>query len=63
MPAVFFVMTYVLSIVLSLAVSIMIWWHLSTVMKGETTVESYDHDLYRKTAESRGEVRLNKLLD
>ena len=40
-----------------LAVGIMCGFHLWTIAHGETTVESQDHDAYRKIAKSRNEVR------
>lgn len=40
-----------------LAVGIMLSFHLWTVAHGETTVESHDHEVYRKIAKSRDEVR------
>lgn len=56
MPSVIFVLVYVLAVTLSIAVSVMLWWHVSSIMRGETTVETYDHDEYTKQAQSRGEV-------
>ena len=52
-----FTLGNVLSVVLCLAVGVMVTWHLLSIARGETTVESHDHDLYRKAARSRGEVR------
>jgi hypothetical protein len=43
---------------MSLAVGIMCSYHLWTVAHGETTVESQDHEVYRKMAKARNEVRL-----
>lgn len=35
----------------------MLMYHLWTIAAGETSVEGQDHDVYRKVAKSRGEVR------
>lgn len=58
-PSVIFTLGYVLSVVLCLAVGVMVTWHLLSIARGETTVESHDHDLYRKAARSRGEEFIN----
>jgi hypothetical protein len=42
-----------------LAIGMMLAWQLWSVAIGETAVESYDHEYYRKVASSRGEVCLN----
>lgn len=55
-PEVIFILIYVLCIVLCLAVTIMLTWHLWGVMKGETSVEGQDHDIYRNVAKQRGDV-------
>lgn len=49
-------MSYMLSIVLCLAVFIMLLWHIWGIAKGETSVEAQDHEIYRKIAKDRGEV-------
>ncbi|KAJ7587347.1 DHHC palmitoyltransferase-domain-containing protein, partial [Mycena floridula] len=54
-PPVIFIMIFVLSTVLCLAVGVMLMYHLWTVAKGETTVEAQDHDVYRRVARNRGE--------
>jgi hypothetical protein len=56
-PEIAFIFFYVLSAVLCIAVGIMLTWNLWTISLGETTVESEDHDYYRKVARDRGEVR------
>ncbi|KZT67918.1 zf-DHHC-domain-containing protein [Daedalea quercina L-15889] len=58
-PPVFFIATYVLSVVLCLAVTIMTSWHLYGISCGETSVESADHEQYRQTAKGRGETFVN----
>lgn len=58
-PPVFFIATYVLSVVLCLAVSIMTSFHVWGIACGETSVESADHEQYRKTAKTRGETFVN----
>ena len=47
---------YLFSVVLCLAVGLMLSYHLWGISCGETSVESQDHDIYRKRAKSRGEV-------
>ncbi|KAH9830290.1 DHHC palmitoyltransferase-domain-containing protein, partial [Rhodofomes roseus] len=58
-PPVFFIATYVLSVVLCLAVTIMTSWHIWGIACGETSVESADHVQYRRTATERGETFVN----
>ena len=55
-PEVIFIMIYILSVVLCLAVGIMLSYHLWGIACGETSVESQDHEIYRKRAKSRQEV-------
>ena len=47
-----------------LAITTMLAWQLWSVAVGETAVENYDHEYYRKVASSRGEVCIehNQLL-
>lgn len=59
MPSVIFVLVYVLAVTLSIAVSVMLWWHLSSIMKGETTVETHDNYEYTNQAQHRGETFIN----
>jgi len=56
MSPILFTITYLLCIVMCLAISTMLAWQLWSVAVGETAVESYDHEHYRKVASSRGEV-------
>ncbi|KAJ7157557.1 DHHC palmitoyltransferase-domain-containing protein [Mycena crocata] len=58
-PQIAFVMIYILSVVMALAVGIMCSFHLWTVANGETTVESQDHEVYRRIAKSRDETFVN----
>ncbi|KAJ7218253.1 zf-DHHC-domain-containing protein [Mycena haematopus] len=58
-PQIAFIMIYILSVVMALAVGIMCSFHLWTVAHGETTVESQDHDVYRKMAKARNETFVN----
>ncbi len=51
-------MIYLVSIVMCLAIGTMLAWQLWSVAVGETAVENYDHEHYRKVASSRGEVCL-----
>ena len=48
---------YILSGVLCFAVGVMFAYHLYNISNGETSVESQDHDQYRRKAKSRDEVR------
>ena len=51
-------MIYLLSAVLCLAVAIMLSFHLWSISQGETSVEGQDHEVYRRRALARGEVRI-----
>jgi hypothetical protein len=51
---------YLMCIVMCLAISTMLAWQLWSVAAGETAVENYDHEYYRKVALSRGEVCLER---
>jgi FlaG/FlaF family flagellin (archaellin) len=57
-----YVLSYVLALVLSIAVGVMLAWHISSIARGETTVESHDHNLYRRTARARGEASEHSVL-
>ena len=52
-------MIYLLSAVLCLAVTIMLSYHLWSISQGETSVEGQDHEVYRRKARARGEVRIS----
>lgn len=56
MPQLCFIVSYLLSVVMCLAVLVMLLWHLWGVAHGETSVEAQDHAVYRKIAKDRGEV-------
>ncbi|KAI0320521.1 zf-DHHC-domain-containing protein [Amylostereum chailletii] len=58
-PPVIYAMTTVLCLVMCLAVSVMLGWHLWSIAIGETSVESHDHDVYRSVARGRGESFIN----
>jgi len=58
-PMLIYILMYILSAVLCLAVGIMLSYHLWTVASGETSVESQDHDVYRDVAKSRGDTFVN----
>ncbi|KAI0819261.1 DHHC palmitoyltransferase-domain-containing protein [Trametes gibbosa] len=58
-PQMAFLLTFILSVVLCLAVSAMAGWHLYMVACGETSVETQDHEQYRKIASQRGETFIN----
>ncbi|KAL5526287.1 hypothetical protein ACEPAF_8010 [Sanghuangporus sanghuang] len=55
-PPIMFSLIYILSVVLCFAVGVMLTWHLWGIAKGETSVESHDYDVYRKTAKERGQT-------
>jgi palmitoyltransferase len=48
---------YILAAVIGFALIFMGGYHFWAVSVGETSVESQDHDVYRKMARGRGEVR------
>ncbi|EGN98748.1 hypothetical protein SERLA73DRAFT_181375 [Serpula lacrymans var. lacrymans S7.3] len=58
-PSLAYILIYMLSVVLCLAVGIMLSWHLLGVAAAETSVESQDHDVYRKIAKSRNDTFVN----
>jgi len=58
-PALPFILTFILAVVLSLAVMVMLGWHLWSIAAAETSVEAQDHEHYRKVAKSRGEAFVN----
>ncbi|KAF8072281.1 DHHC palmitoyltransferase-domain-containing protein [Lyophyllum atratum] len=55
-PEIAYIITYLLSLVLFLAVGIMLSYHMYSISWGETSVEGQDHDVYRRKAKARGEV-------
>ncbi|KIJ60372.1 glycosyltransferase family 2 protein [Hydnomerulius pinastri MD-312] len=59
LPQLCFILTYMLSVVLCIAVAIMLLWHLWGITRGETSVEAQDHGVYRKVAEGRGDTFVN----
>ncbi|TFY74070.1 hypothetical protein EWM64_g9943 [Hericium alpestre] len=58
-PALVYIITYMLSVVMCLAVFTMLAWHLWSIAQGESSVENHDHEHYRKVAASRGETFVN----
>ncbi|OBZ66166.1 putative palmitoyltransferase ZDHHC16 [Grifola frondosa] len=58
-PPMAFILTYILAVVIFLAVLAMTGWHLWMVASGETSVESQDYEHYRKLARGRGETFVN----
>lgn len=56
MPQLSFILIYILSVVLCLAVGVMCSWQVWSISVGETSVEGQDHDVYRNIAKSRGDV-------
>ncbi|KAG5634672.1 hypothetical protein H0H81_001135 [Sphagnurus paluster] len=58
-PEIAYIITYLLSVVLFLAVGIMLSYHLYSISWAETSVEAQDHEVYRKKAKSRGEDFVN----
>ncbi|KAF8843788.1 zf-DHHC-domain-containing protein [Paxillus ammoniavirescens] len=59
LPPLCFILTYVLSVVICIAITIMLLWHLWGIARGETSVEAQDHEVYRSVAKGRGEMFLN----
>ena len=55
-PAITFLLVYILAVVLGFAVTVMAGWHVWGIACGETSVEAQDHEHYRKVAKKRGEV-------
>jgi len=49
-------LTYILAVVIALALMVMCGWHLWSIANGETSVDNHDFDQYRKVARSRGDV-------
>ncbi|KAG6899668.1 hypothetical protein C0993_008128 [Termitomyces sp. T159_Od127] len=58
-PAIAYIIIYMLAAVLCLAVGIMLLYHVWSISSGETTVEGQDHEVYTKKANSRGETFIN----
>ena len=52
-------LTYILAVVMFFAVTIMAGYHFFSVASAETSVESQDHEQYRKIARGRGEDFVN----
>ena len=61
-PALAYIVIYLLAAVLCLAVGIMLSFHVWSISCGETTVEGQDHEVYTKKANSRGEVSTSLML-
>lgn len=55
-PQVAFLLIYILAGVIGLALVFMGGYHLWSAAVGETSVESQDHDVYRRMAKRRGDV-------
>lgn len=53
-----FLLSYILSVAIGLAITIMCIWSLWGVAIAETSVESQDFEYYRRVAKERGEVCL-----
>ncbi|TBU24439.1 DHHC palmitoyltransferase-domain-containing protein [Dichomitus squalens] len=58
-PPVCFLLTFILAGVLCMAVTAMAGWHIYMIACGETSVESQDHEHYRRIAKQRGETFVN----
>ncbi|KAG6917728.1 hypothetical protein DXG01_001379 [Tephrocybe rancida] len=58
-PQLAYIVVYLVSAVLCLAVGIMLSYHVWSISWGETTVEGQDHEVYTKKAKSRGETFVN----
>ncbi|KAF5344476.1 hypothetical protein D9758_014163 [Tetrapyrgos nigripes] len=55
-PPILFILSFILFAVLSFAVGVMLIVALWAVMRGESSVEAQDNEVYRKVALSRGEM-------
>jgi len=62
-PQLCFIISYILSVVMCIAVLVMLLWHLWGVAGGETSVEAQDHAVYRKVAKDRGEIALQTFVN
>ncbi|KAB5593398.1 Aspartyl-tRNA synthetase [Ceratobasidium theobromae] len=58
-PEMVYIIVYILSLALGLAVLVMLLWNIYQIGKGVTTVEGYDHGIYADRARSRGETFVN----
>ncbi len=56
MPPLAFLLSFILAAVMCMAVSAMASYHIYMIANGETSVESQDHEQYRRVARDRGEV-------
>jgi len=54
-PAFAFALLYMLAVVMCFAVGVMLSWHVWSVCRAETSVESHDYGVYRKLAKDRGQ--------
>ena len=52
-------LAYILAVVMFFAVTIMAGYHFLSITSAETSVESQDHEQYRKIAKDRGEKFVN----
>ena len=52
-------LSYILAFVMFFAVTIMAAYHFLSITSAETSVESQDHEQYRKIAKGRGEKFVN----
>ncbi|KAF9223797.1 zf-DHHC-domain-containing protein [Gyrodon lividus] len=59
LPQLCFILIYILSVVICIAITLMLLWHLWGIARGETSVEAQDHEVYRNIAKGRGETFLN----
>ncbi|KAI0787365.1 DHHC palmitoyltransferase-domain-containing protein [Fomes fomentarius] len=59
MPPLAFLLSFILAVVMCMAVSAMASYHIYMIANGETSVESQDHEQYRRVARDRGESFVN----
>jgi len=53
-PKLAFMLIYIMSIALGVAIGAILAWHLWLIMTGQTTVENHDASHYRGVAKKRG---------
>ncbi|KAH7928299.1 zf-DHHC-domain-containing protein, partial [Leucogyrophana mollusca] len=58
-PPLAYLLSYMLSAVLCLAVGVMLAWHVRGVARGETAVEGADFAVYERVAKGRGDTFVN----
>ena len=60
-PKLAFMLIYIMSIALGVAIGAILAWHLWLIMTGQTTVENHDASHYRGVAKKRGGATVSPL--